>query len=76
MKKSFDVIDLLAEISYCALLRAAFGQEIRRIQFAVVLKTLASCLKISHKNIKILYGVLCLPSVYLKINIELYYILK
>lgn len=40
MKKSFDVIDLLAEISYFALLWEAFGQEIRRIQFAIVLKTL------------------------------------
>lgn len=40
MKKSFDVIDLLAEISYFALLWEAFDQEIRIIKLSIVLKTL------------------------------------
>lgn len=40
MKKSFDVIDLLAEISYFALLWEAFRQEMRIIQFAIVPKAL------------------------------------
>lgn len=39
MKKSFDVIDLLAEISSFDLLWEAFGQEIRRIKCSVVLKS-------------------------------------
>lgn len=30
MKKPFDVIDLLAEISYFALLQEAFDQEIKK----------------------------------------------
>lgn len=39
MKKSF-VRDLLAEVCYFALLLEAFDQEMRGIQFAIVLKTL------------------------------------
>lgn len=40
MKKSFDIIGLLAETSYFALLWESFGKEIKRIQFAVALQTL------------------------------------